>query len=155
MMKEDSQKYWRCPLSPFEISDFKITPLTSSRALASEGWNMQHCVATYAEHCATGLYHVFSIRNSINQRIATLGLQLSHDLWRVDQCLGFRNVQVTFRIDKRDDVNGKHMESHEPTDLHYLAHEVARLLNRTMQDRWPWGNWEHAIRMCRYIEGLH
>ncbi len=121
---------WACPVAEQEMGDFRIVPLTSSTALAGEGWHMQHCVASYATQCATGLYQVFSIRNLLGCRLATLGLACTGCGWRVDQCLGFKNAEVLMQTAEWLHGNGEHQSTEEFTDLHYVAQEVTRLLNQ-------------------------
>jgi len=121
---------WPCPLVAQEMGDFFVVPLTSSRELASEGWNMQHCVATYDSNCANGIYQVFSIRDLLGNRIATLGLTYGPNGWKVDQCLGLSNVEVMLKPVEWIQGDGIQESRDDFTDLHYLAQEVARLLNR-------------------------
>ena len=116
---------WSCPVPAQEMGDFLVVPLISSKELRSEGWHMQHCVATYDARCAIGLYQVFSVRDQPGNRIATLGLTYGSNGWKVDQCLGFSNAEVMIR----------YVESTvEFTDLHYLAQDVARQLNAEVKE---------------------
>ena len=121
---------WQSALQVQELGDFLIIPLTSSRELSSEGWNMEHCVAHYDADCAKGMYQVFSIRDLDGTRIATLGLIYTAGVWRVDQCLGFRNEEVVTTFVECVDQNGKHDSLEELTDLHFLSLEIVRLLNK-------------------------
>lgn len=120
---------WACPVLAQEIGDFSIAPLVSSKELESEGWHMQHCVATYAANCASGLYQVISVRDLLGNRLATLGLTYVASGWKVDQCLGLGNATVMHKSIEWIHEGGKHESTVEYTDLHYLAQEVARLLN--------------------------
>lgn len=120
---------WSCPVLAQEMGDFFVVPLTSSKELASEGWHMQHCVASYDARCANGMYQVFCIRDLLGNRIATLGLTYGSNGWKVDQCLGIGNAEVMQRYVEWVHGNGKHESMDEFTDLHYLAQEVARQLN--------------------------
>jgi hypothetical protein len=103
-----------------------IIPINSSRKLASEGWNMQHCVTDYQDGWAKGWYRIFSLRDLKGNRLATLLLTYCAqvDGWRIDQCVGFRNEEV--------DTN----ELGEPTDLLLVAREVTKLLNSKKNDSW-------------------
>lgn len=121
---------WQSTLQAQEIGDFRIIPLTSSMELTSEGWNMKHWAANYDEDCAKGLYQVFSVRNLDGEAVATLSLRYGAGQWRVDQCLGFRYEEVTSTVVEWVDQNGKHNERNDPTDLHFLAQDVARLMNQ-------------------------
>lgn len=121
---------WQSSLQAQEFGDFHIIPLTSSKELSSEGWNMNHCVAHYDADCAKGMYQVFSIRDQDGTRIATLGLIYTAGFWRIDQCLGFGNEAVVTTVVEWVDQNGKHDSLNEFTDLHYLSQEIVRLLNK-------------------------
>jgi hypothetical protein len=120
---------WACPVLAQEIGDFFVVPLASLKELASEGRRMQHCVASYETRCVNGMYQVFSIRDLHGNRIATLGLTYGSTGWKVDQCLGISNTEVLLHTVEWIDGNGNHESMDEFTDLHYLAYEVARLLN--------------------------
>jgi len=120
---------WSCPVLAQEMGDFFVVPLASTKELASEGWHMQHCVASYDARCANGLYQVFSIRDLLGNRIATLGLTYGSNGWKVDQCLGICNAEFMLRYVEWVHGNGKHESMDEFTDLHYLAQDVARQLN--------------------------
>jgi hypothetical protein len=119
---------WSCPLEAHDLGDFRVVPLTSSRALASEGWNMQSCVTSYDAKCALGFYQLFSIRDLRGDRIATLGLTYRDSGWTVDQCLGQGNAEVMNKTVEWIHDNGQHESMDEFTDLHYVALEVVRLL---------------------------
>jgi hypothetical protein len=122
---------WQCPVQEQTMGDFHIVPLTTANELASEGRNMHDCVASYGAACAKGLYQVFSIRDLDGERVATLGLVYAVGGWKVDQCIGILNDEVTTTIVEWIDGNGKHDSMDEPTDLHFLAQDVARLMNNT------------------------
>lgn len=121
---------WACPVLAQEMGDFLVVPLASSKELTSEGWHMQHCVASYDARCANGMYQVFSIRDLLGNRIATLGLAYGASGWTVDQCLGIGNSEVMLKFTEWIHGIGKHESMDEFTDLHFLSQEVARLLNR-------------------------
>ena len=121
---------WACPVPAQKMGDFLAVPLASSKELTSEGWHMQHCVASYDARCANDMYQVFSIRDLLGNRIATLGLAYGASGWTVDQCLGIGNFEVMLKTAEWIHDNGKHESVDEFTDLHFLSQEVARLLNR-------------------------
>ncbi|EGO4556508.1 hypothetical protein ITZ28_004857, partial [Escherichia coli] len=64
-------------------------------ALCQEGQEMEHCVASYADWCASGEYIAISVLMD-NER-ATLGLsRKEHDLtYQFDQMRGIRNQAVS------------------------------------------------------------
>jgi hypothetical protein len=119
---------WQSPLQIQEMGDFCVVPLTSTKDLASEGWNMRHCVASYDVDCANGLYQVFSIRDLDGKRLATLGLRYDPNGWKLDQCLGLLNAEVTTSVVEWIDGNGNHHSINQPTEIHFLAQEVERLM---------------------------
>ncbi len=125
---------WACPILTQELGDFIIVPLVSSKELASEGWHMQQCVATYDVNCAGGLYQVISVRDLLGNRVATLGLTYGATGWTVDQCLGVSNAVVMRKSVEWIYEGGQHESTEEYTDLHYLAQEVARLLNAKAEE---------------------
>ncbi len=66
-----------------------IIPITHSKELSIEGWQMKHCVASYHADIITGRYYVYRITHP--QR-ATLGLTLSSGKKPcIDQLKGVRN----------------------------------------------------------------
>ena len=125
---------WTCKVLAQETGDFFVVPLVSSNELRSEGWHMQHCVATYDVNCANGLYQVISVRDLLGNRVATLGLTYGATGWTVDQCLGSKNAIVVRESIEWINEAGKHESTEEYTDLHYLAQEMARLLNAQARD---------------------
>jgi hypothetical protein len=125
---------WTCHLAAQEVGDFFFAPLLSTKELVSEGWHMQHCVATYDAQCAKGLYQVFSIRDLLGKRLATLGLAYGGCGWKVHQCLGKGNTVVLRECIEWLNDNGKHVSIEDETDLHYVALEIARLLNSVATD---------------------
>ena len=125
---------WSCPVAVQEMGDFFVVPLTSSKELASEGWHMRHCVVSYDARCAHGMYQVFSIRDLLGNRIATLGTIYGAHGWMVDQCLGISNAEVLLNCVEWINGNGKHESMDEFTDLHYLVQDVVRQLNTLTQN---------------------
>ncbi len=80
---------WQSVLPEFEQDGLHIKPLTTSFALAKEGERMGSCVATYARHCISGNYRLFSIsENSSGRVLATAGLVKDDGYWRIDQVKG-------------------------------------------------------------------
>ena len=77
---------------------------------------------------------MFSIRSAAGRRLATLGLSVGSGNWKVYQCQGYRNANVSRANFTWIDQDGKHNAVDERTDLHYVAQEIARLLNRSDAD---------------------
>ena len=118
---------WVSALSQLWLGDFLFLPLTSTKDLVFEGRAMRNCVARYDESCAKGIYRVFSIRDLDEKRLATLGLTFGAFGWKLDQCLGKRNINLITgtALGFCDDVGFYEVE--ENNDLYYAAQEVARL----------------------------
>lgn len=95
---------------------------------------MQHCVASYDVNCARGLYQVISVRDLLGNRVATLGLTYGATGWTVDQCLGSSNAIVMRKSIEWIYEGGQHESTEAYTDLHYLAQEVARLMNARSEE---------------------
>ncbi|EGO5187838.1 hypothetical protein H1492_005409, partial [Escherichia coli] len=75
--------------------DNGVNELITFDALCQEGQEMEHCVASYADWCASGEYIAISVLMD-NER-ATLGLsRKEHDLtYQFDQMRGIRNQAVS------------------------------------------------------------
>lgn len=75
--------------------DNGVNELITFDALCQEGQEMEHCVASYADWCASGEYIAISVMMD-NER-ATLGLsRKEHDFtYQFDQMRGFRNQAVS------------------------------------------------------------
>jgi len=83
---------WHSPLGEFEFRGWKITPLTSSYAVAVEGIRMSHCAADYTKRCKAGIYRLFSVTdNSTGKPLATLGFIKEQGEWQLDQVRGKAN----------------------------------------------------------------
>jgi hypothetical protein len=120
---------WKCKLSETLIGEYLIIPLTSAKLLKSEGYQMNNCCRDYVDQCAEMTYCLFSIRRRSGERVATLGLEYDHDYWRFDQCFGPSNTEVLEETRTYLDEGGELQEELFATDLYYVAHEVARLMN--------------------------
>lgn len=122
-------KKWECKLSEMLIGEYFITPLTSAKLLKSEGYQMNNCCRDYVDQCAEMTYCLFSVRSRVGERLATLGLNCNDGHWRFDQCFGTSNTEVLEEIRTYLDEDGELQEELYATDLYYVAHEVARLMN--------------------------
>lgn len=126
---ETRQRKWKCKLSDTLIGDYSITPLTSRRMVKSEGYQMNNCCREYIDQCTELTYCLFSIRSRSGERLATLGLTCTAGYWRFDQCFGPLNAEVLEETRTYLDEDGELQEESYATDLYYVAHEVARLMN--------------------------
>ena len=66
---------WASLVRETVIDDIVFTPLNDSRALAVEGYEMQHCVGQYAGWCHRGKYRAYSVREPDGSR-STLGFEI-------------------------------------------------------------------------------
>ncbi len=120
---------WKCQLPETLVGEFLIIPLNSAKLLKSEGYQMNNCCRDYIDQCAEMKYCLFSIRSRSGERLATLGLEYEHDYWRFDQCFGPSNTEVLEETRTYLDEDGEFQEDIYATDMYYVAHEVARLMN--------------------------
>ncbi len=116
------------------LGGYLAVPLCSKRMLDAEGWHMQHCIGIFADVCAQGRYRAFSIRDALGRRVATIGLRFHFGRWRVHQCRGIRNANVTEDLFSWDDADGGAYVLTEQADLHYVGEELARMANAEMID---------------------
>ncbi len=120
---------WKCKLPETLIGDYLITPLTSAKLLKLEGYVTNNCCREYIDQCARLTYCLFSISRRTGERIATLGLEYDLGYWHFDQCLGPSNTEVLEETRIYIDEEGELQEEIYATDIYYVAHEVARLIN--------------------------
>ena len=88
---------WDSLLPETVIDGVVCTPLTDSQALDKEGYEMSHCVSSYAERCHHGVYRVFALRKPDGAK-STLGLRLEYynkTVVSFDQHRGPSNSQVS------------------------------------------------------------
>ncbi|MBU1568843.1 MAG: hypothetical protein KJ630_24860 [Proteobacteria bacterium] len=120
---------WKCKLSDTLIGDYSVTPLASRKMVKSEGYQMNTCYRDYIDQCAELTYCLFSIRSRSGERLATLGLTCIGGYWRFDQCFGPSSTEVLEETRTYLDEEGDLQEESYATELYYIAHEVARLMN--------------------------
>ncbi len=120
---------WACTLSEIVIGNYLIVPLTSVTMLKSESYTMNNDCIDYAHRCANLNYCLFSIRTRSGGCLATLGLVNEDSFWNFDWCSGPSNIEVL--EESLEYLDDEHMlqTEHYPTELYYVAHEVARLMN--------------------------
>ncbi len=126
-------KKWKCKLSEMIVGEYVITPLTSIKMLKSEGYLMNNCCRDFMGQCSQLTYAVFSIRSLVGERLATLGLFCDENYWRFDQCVGPSNANVTEEIREYLDEDEILQTERFVTELYYISHEVARLMNATVE----------------------
>ncbi len=126
---ERRPRKWKCKLSEMLIGEYLMIPLTSAKMMKSESYHMNNCCRDYVEQCAEMTYCLFSIRSRSGERLATLGLKCRGGYWRFDQCAGPSGAEVLEETRPYLDEDGELQEESIATDLYYVAHEVARLMN--------------------------
>ncbi|MBB1094558.1 PcfJ domain-containing protein [Rhodopseudomonas palustris] len=126
---ERRQRKWQCMLSEMLVGEYLIMPLTSMKLLKSESYHMNNCCRDYVDQCAKMKYCLFSIRSRSGERLATLGLNCRGGYWRLDQCSGPSGSEVLEETRAYLDEDGELQEELLATELYYVAHEVARLMN--------------------------
>lgn len=83
----------------FEHPNYTVDEITSSKRLQSEGRDLKHCVASYAERCYNGNYSVFSIVSKVDQtERATLGVINNGESFVIDQIRAIGNSKATKEI---------------------------------------------------------
>lgn len=125
---------WVSALPECEIGDFQIVPLTTARQLRSEGREMKHCVALYADRCFRGLARVFSIRDLFGHRVATASLIWRDDYWHLEQVKGAMNGNVLEGVETFFDGEST-MTEMEPTDLHFVSQTLLQSYRSAWEER--------------------
>ncbi|ECE2132566.1 hypothetical protein C3031_22805 [Salmonella enterica] len=98
-------KEWKGTGIDWKAIDKGVTELVTFEGLCNEGQEMEHCVASYADWCASGQYLAISV--SMENERATLGLsRTEHNItYQFDQMRGIHNQAVS-----RNMLNkGKHI----------------------------------------------
>lgn len=88
---------WDSALPETVINGITFTPLTDTRALAQEAYEMKHCVSSYADLCINGTYRVFAVQDAQHGR-STLGLYLDAGAIGIDQHRGKYNGRVAGEV---------------------------------------------------------
>ena len=124
--KKKHELVWESALDTCELGDYQIVPLTSSWALRQEGRAMRHCVGGYDEMCAQGRTRVFSIRDLMGNRVATMSLIFRDDNWRLEQIKGYANEEICQSEEVYYDGE-RTVTQIDVTDFHFIAYEIMRL----------------------------
>ena len=120
---------WTCPLSEELVGDYLVVSLTSIKQVLTEADLMNNFCREYIARCAGGTYSLLSIRSRSGERFATLGLSKEEGHWQVDRCAGPSDANVLEEsMSFLDEDDALHTECFA-TELYYIAHEVARLMN--------------------------
>lgn len=100
-------RYW-VPLHSVDSRDHVAFAIETRADLIQEGERMAHCVASYAKRCAAGCYVVFTVLDSDDSPVATLGLsiQIGYDgegvlvakSARIDEVSGVDNEGVSLAL---------------------------------------------------------
>ena len=126
---EKRPRTWACPLSEELVGEYLVVSLTSIKQVLAEAEQLNNFCRENIARCAGGTYSLLSIRSRSGERLATLGLRKEDDHWQVDRCTGSSNADVMEEsMSFLDEDDALHTECYA-TELYYVAHEVARLMN--------------------------
>lgn len=88
-------KKWKGSLIDFKYDNFTVKEINNEYELATEGYEMHHCVATYTEEALNSQYKIFSIKDNNNKyERATLGVKRTRIGWETDQIRGYCNAPI-------------------------------------------------------------
>lgn len=119
------------PEPPLPESDL-IKPITSSRELIQEGKSQRHCIATYADHIAVGVYFAYRMTGPTR---CTVGLKWDGQRWALDQICGGANSRIEEKQTKLvHDWMGSHAD-HAAVLRSDVAREVSRLIRLPKRPR--------------------
>jgi hypothetical protein len=77
-------------------SSWELIELTTSTQLQAEGEALQHCVASYAQHCWRGSARIWSLRRRCDGTVRSVAtVEINVDRCAVVQARGFRNRPVS------------------------------------------------------------
>ena len=93
---EKEYREWDPIIGKTVIDGVTFIPLANSRELAVEGYEMHHCVRSYAVRCYAGRYRLYALVGENGVR-ATLGLSLSGMKVSIDQCRGVCNKNPSIK----------------------------------------------------------
>jgi len=119
------------PEPPLPGSDL-IKPITSKKELVEEGKQLRHCIATYADHIAVGVY--FAYRMSGPTR-CTVGVKWKGQRWVLDPLHGGANSSIKLEqmtmVDSWIDSHPEHAASLRSN----VAKEICRLIRTPKRPR--------------------
>jgi hypothetical protein len=122
--RKKRNQHWESLIGQYEAGDFQVVPLISSDELRAEGYLMDHCIGRYyPTWCKQGFIRVFSIRDLDGRRVATASLvfEYDEDRWKLEQCKGYCNMEVSF-------------QESEPSDLHFVVQDIVRLYQQAQEN---------------------
>jgi hypothetical protein len=83
---------WTSLLDEHQHGDYIIKPLTNSKTLFDEGYDMKHCVQHYDHDCRRKIIEIFSMQSRVNPKNRyTLCLENQDGNWVIEQCHGLLN----------------------------------------------------------------
>ena len=85
---------WETALAATTIDEIEFTPLTSSKDLAKEGYELRHCVGSYDDYCHAGGYRVYAVLEPNGER-STLGIRIEKRRVEWDQHMSKFNGSVS------------------------------------------------------------
>lgn len=86
---------WESSPINYQYDNFTVKEINNEYELATEGYEMHHCVATYTEEALNSQYKIFSIKDNNNKyERATLGVKRTRIGWETDQIRGYCNAPI-------------------------------------------------------------
>ena len=92
--RQGHYRRWQSALDEHRGGELTGQPVSDERALLEESQAMRHCVATYADHCASGKTRIFRILRQ-GEHIGTTQLVENAGEWRAVQTQGKHNREVS------------------------------------------------------------
>ena len=87
---------WESSPINYQYDNFTVKEINNEYELATEGYEMHHCVATYTEEALNSQYKIFSIKDNNNKyERATLGARKTRMGWEIDQVRGYCNATIS------------------------------------------------------------
>jgi len=125
LSKKKRKLTWTSDLAAFELGNYLVVPLTSSKMLREEGQIMGHCAALYDRLCHEGTVRLFSVQDLIGYRIATVSLLWRDDYWHLEQMKGPRNAGILYE-QVAYQFQGCTAERLDETDLYFVGQEIVQ-----------------------------
>lgn len=124
--------HFNSPISQTIIGGYTFIPLVTPRMIKSEAYLMRNCAKDYIGECALGRYCIYSVRDSDNNRIATLGIVNKYGAWIFDQCTGEDNSVVLYDdCVYMTDTDGDECEFYNiENELFYVVSDFIRIINQ-------------------------
>lgn len=99
--EELAARSWQSVLDELTVAECRFVPLITAGALASEGYELHHCVGGpyYCDACYEGTYRVFAVQAPDGER-STLGMAIYKGAAHWDQHYGHYNKRVPGEVEQ-------------------------------------------------------